>query len=80
MPRQGRDLTPRQRDVARLIGFGYTNAQIAARLVLQPGTVANHVAHILFRLGLRNRSQVAVWAARQGLIDGPHRAQQARVA
>ena len=79
-PTEARHLTPRQREVARLIGLGYTNAQIAALLVLQPGTAANHVAHILNRLGLVNRAQVAVWAVHQGLIDGPRRAEQARVA
>jgi DNA-binding NarL/FixJ family response regulator len=62
-------LTGRQREIARLIAQGCTNAEIASRLVLEPGTVANHVAHILDRLDVANRAQVAAWAARHGLLD-----------
>ena len=62
-------LTTRQLEIARLIAQGCTNAEIALRLVLEPGTVANHVAHILDRLEVANRAQVAVWAARNGLVD-----------
>ena len=52
-------LTPRQREVAGLIASGLTNLEIAERLVLTPGTVANHVEGILRRLGFRSRTQVA---------------------
>ena len=52
-------LTPRQREVAALIASGLTNMEIAERLVLTPGTVANHVEGILRRLGFRSRTQVA---------------------
>jgi DNA-binding CsgD family transcriptional regulator len=52
-------LTPRQREVAALIAGGLTNMEIAERLVLTPGTVANHVESILRRLGFRSRTQVA---------------------
>jgi len=52
-------LTPRQREVARLVASGLTNMEIAERLVLTPGTVANHVEGILRRLGFRSRTQVA---------------------
>ncbi len=67
-------LTPRERKVAALIAEGLTNAQIARRLTITPGTVANHVEHILRATGVRCRVQVAVWAVRQGLVpeeDGP---------
>ena len=53
------ELTPREREVAGLIASGYTNQQIAEMLVLTRGTVANHVAHILYKLGVTNRTQVA---------------------
>src|SRR5262249_51243430 len=53
-------LTTRQREVAALIALGLTNAQIAERLVVVPGTVANHVQQILTKLSFQNRSQVAV--------------------
>jgi DNA-binding NarL/FixJ family response regulator len=54
-------LTRRQFEVARLIARGLSNEQIAQELVLTPGTVGNHVGHILRRLGARNRAQVASW-------------------
>ena len=73
-------LTPRQREIARLIAYGYTNAQIAARLVLECGTVANHVAHILGRLGVANRAQVAAWATAQGLVENRRFPEQVHVA
>jgi DNA-binding NarL/FixJ family response regulator len=60
-------LTPRQREVAALIASGLTNAQIAERLVISAGTVANHVEHILDRLGAQRRAQVAAWIAEAGL-------------
>jgi len=58
-------LTRRQLEVARLIAEGLTNDQIARRLVLTSGTVGNHVEHILRRLGMRNRAQVAAWMTRR---------------
>jgi DNA-binding NarL/FixJ family response regulator len=60
-------LTPRQREVACLIAEGLSNDEIAERLVLEPGTVANHVQAILQRLNLRSRTQVGVWAVEIGL-------------
>lgn len=63
-------LTPRQREVAALIADGLSNAQIAERLTLVEGTVANHMEAILRRLGFRSRTQVAVWAAERGLHGG----------
>lgn len=61
-------LTARQLEVARLIASGCTNAAIAERLVVTRGTAANHVAHILERLKLTCRAQVAVWAVQHGLL------------
>ncbi len=61
-------LTPRQLEIARLIARGSTNAEIAEKLVVTRGTAANHVAQILNRLGLKSRTQVAVWAIQHGLI------------
>jgi len=53
-------LTPREREVAALLADGRTNRQIAELLVIERGTVANHVAHILHKLGVSNRTQVAL--------------------
>ena len=70
-------LTPREREVATLVAEGLSNAQIARRLVLSEGMVANHVAHIMRALRAQNRVQVAVWALEQRLFrsrpspDGP---------
>jgi DNA-binding NarL/FixJ family response regulator len=59
-------LTARQREIAALIADGLTNRQIARRLVLTEGTVANHVRAMLIRLGVRSRAQVAVWHVERG--------------
>jgi DNA-binding CsgD family transcriptional regulator/tetratricopeptide (TPR) repeat protein len=56
-PRRAR-LTRRERQVARLVGAGRTNPQIAAELAISPKTATNHVASILSRLDLRARWQV----------------------
>src|SRR5215217_5723806 len=53
-------LTGRESEVADLIARGLTNEQIAVQLVVTPGTVANHVAHILAKLRLTSRVQIAV--------------------
>jgi predicted ATPase/DNA-binding CsgD family transcriptional regulator len=60
-------LTSREVEVVVLIARGYTNRQIANDLVIARGTVANHVAHILDKLGFHSRAQVAGWAAEQQL-------------
>lgn len=54
-------LTRREREIAALVGQGLSNREIGERLVLTPGTVANHVAHIMRRIGLRSRVEIAVW-------------------
>jgi DNA-binding NarL/FixJ family response regulator len=65
-------LTPREREVATLVAEGCTNAEIAVRLVLTPGTVANHLAHIMRAIKARNRVQLAVWAVAHGLRSPGH--------
>lgn len=55
-------LSPREREVARLVGQGLTNRQIAAALYVSERTAQNHVQHILTKLGFANRSQIAVWS------------------
>jgi DNA-binding CsgD family transcriptional regulator len=55
-----REFTPREHEVAALIAQGLTNSQIAQRLVIATGTVANHVAHILAKLEVSSRVHVAV--------------------
>jgi two-component system, OmpR family, sensor kinase len=64
------NLTQRQLEVAVLIASGLSNQQIAQHLVLTTGTVANHIAQVLDRLGLENRTQVAALIAEVGLHRG----------
>jgi DNA-binding CsgD family transcriptional regulator/tetratricopeptide (TPR) repeat protein len=63
-------LTDRQLEVLALLAEGRTNAEIAARLVVSPRTVDNHVAALLRRLGVRSRREVAAAAAELGLPVG----------
>jgi DNA-binding NarL/FixJ family response regulator len=55
-------LTRRERDVLGWIGKGFTNREIATQLYISEGTVKTHVTHLLNRLNLRNRSQLAIYA------------------
>jgi DNA-binding NarL/FixJ family response regulator len=61
-------LTARQVDVLRLLSQGYTNAQIADRLVLSVRTVDSHVAAVLDKLGVRDRHDAAARAAELGVL------------
>jgi DNA-binding CsgD family transcriptional regulator len=62
-------LTARQIDVLRLLGKGYTNAQIASQLVVSVRTVDSHVAAVLAKLGAATRSEAAAYAAELGVRD-----------
>ncbi|MBW4514357.1 MAG: response regulator transcription factor [Timaviella obliquedivisa GSE-PSE-MK23-08B] len=55
-------LTPREQQVLQLISAGATNREIAQQLFISEGTVKTHVTHLLNRLNLRNRSQLAIYA------------------
>ncbi|UGT46035.1 LuxR C-terminal-related transcriptional regulator [Nocardia yamanashiensis] len=55
-------LTRRQKDVARLVAAGHTNKRIATELVISIRTAETHVEHILTKLGLTSRTQLAAWA------------------
>ncbi|MFL1430928.1 MULTISPECIES: helix-turn-helix domain-containing protein [unclassified Nocardiopsis] len=59
-------LSPRETEVAREVAAGLTNRAIAARLHISERTVEQHVRSILRKLGLSNRSGVAVWTVRHG--------------
>ena len=56
------ELTPREVEVLKLIGTGCTNREIAQQLYIAEGTVKSHVTHILNRLDLKNRAQIAIYA------------------
>jgi two-component system NarL family response regulator len=57
------DLTPREREVLQLIGQGLTNREIADRLVIELGTVKNHVHSILDKLNVSSRRDAAAYLA-----------------
>ena len=59
-------LTRREQEVAGLLAEGLSNKDIAARLVISQRTVETHVDHILGKLGMTSRGQVASWVAAQG--------------
>jgi non-specific serine/threonine protein kinase len=62
-------LTPREREVAALLARGYSNPQIAEALVIGKRTAEMHVSHLLAKLGLASRAQVAVWAVERGFLE-----------
>ena len=64
-------LTPRELEVVRQVARGFSNAEIAAELVISEWTVKTHVASVLRKLGLRDRSQVVVAAYESGVVR-PH--------
>jgi DNA-binding NarL/FixJ family response regulator len=64
-------LTDREREVLVRLARGLTNNQIAAELFMSVHTVKLHVQHIFRKLNLPNRTEAAVFAVREGLLDLP---------
>jgi two-component system, NarL family, response regulator LiaR len=63
------DLSEREIEVLRLIAAGRTNTEIAEQLVISEHTVKRHVSNILSKLHLADRTQAAVYAWREGVVD-----------
>lgn len=64
----GPHLSPREREILRLLTDGYTNEEIADRLTCAPATVKTHLLHLFRKLGVRDRVSAAVAALRGELI------------
>lgn len=63
------DLSPRELAITKLVGGGMTNKEISAELYLSVGTIKNHLTQILQKTGFRDRTQLAIYAVRQGIAD-----------
>jgi two-component system, NarL family, response regulator LiaR len=63
------DLTEREYDVVRLVARGRSNQEIAQELFISEKTVKTHISHILSKLSLQDRTQLAIYAIRKGLVE-----------
>jgi DNA-binding NarL/FixJ family response regulator len=62
------DLTPRELQVLRHIGYGLSNEEIARSMEISIDTVKEHVQNLLRKMGVKDRTQAAVWVVREGLV------------
>ena len=69
LPRQGDELSEREREVLRDVARGYSNKEIATRLGISVKTVETHKANLQDKLGLRGRAEIVRYALRQGWLD-----------
>jgi DNA-binding NarL/FixJ family response regulator len=69
VPSAAKNLTKREREILGLVAEGLSNREIADKLVLSPETVKSHVAAILEKLNVSDRTQAAIYAVRNGLVD-----------
>jgi DNA-binding CsgD family transcriptional regulator/tetratricopeptide (TPR) repeat protein len=67
-PSHDGDLTPREREVAVLVAEGLSNGEIGRRLFISTKTASVHVSAILRKLAMSNRSEIAAWAVRSGMV------------
>src|SRR5262249_11917842 len=60
-------LSPREREIARYVAYGYRNRDIAIAVGASPHTVRNHLYQVFAKLGASGRTELAVWMERAGL-------------
>ena len=63
------ELTAREQEVLALMARGQSNAEIADALVIGLGTARTHVAHVLLKLGIRDRVQAVIYAYESGFVE-----------
>ena len=66
-----KDISKSEWQIIQTIGSGMSNKEIAHKLSLSEGTVRNSISNILFKLGLRDRTQLAIWAVQTGAVNRP---------
>lgn len=67
--KNAKNLTKREREILALVAEGMSNREIAEKLVLSPETVKSHVAAVLEKLNVSDRTQAAIYAVRNGLVE-----------
>lgn len=67
-PPEAYDLTAREREVLRLVADGFTNREIAQTLVISEKTVKTHISSLLSKLQLTDRTRLAIYALKHGLV------------
>ncbi|MGG5258311.1 response regulator [Phycicoccus avicenniae] len=70
-PALGDDLTPRERDVLRLLVQGLTTREIAARLFISYATARNHIQSVIGKLGAHTKLEAVTVALRENIVSGP---------
>ena len=66
-----KDISRSEWQIIQTVGSGMSNKEIAQELSLSEGTVRNAISSILFKLGLRDRTQLAIWAVQTGMVNRP---------
>ena len=66
-----KDISRSEWQIIQTVGSGMSNKEIARELSLSEGTVRNAISSILFKLGLRDRTQLAIWAVQTGMVNRP---------
>jgi len=64
------DISRSEWQIVRAVGRGLSNKEIAQELCLSEGTVRNGISNVLSKLGLRDRTQLAIWAVQTGAVNG----------
>jgi two-component system response regulator NreC len=65
----GSSLSPREKEILRLLGEGYSTKEIAEKLVVSPSTIHSHRSNLVTKLGFRNGRELVKYARKRGLIQ-----------